>query len=102
MATFSHSELSNPDLLDRSFARLPSAYRTALRELLFRADGSVAAKLPPRPRGERVDDANRGRRMLQLIRDGKLDYPAAGQACVEDPGANVANVDACRRRLVRK
>ena len=57
-------------------------------------------KPAPRPRRERIDDADRGKRMLQLIASGALDYPAALQACIEDPG--VATDDSCRRRLVRK
>ena len=102
MATFSDGELSNPRRLEQSFARLPQRYRAAFLELLRRMDEPINTAKPPRRRRERINDAQRGARMLQLIADGLLDYPAARQACIEDPGAAAANDDRCMRRLVRK
>ena len=73
----------------RSFTEFGLEDLAALRELPRQLQGD-----------ERIDDYARGKRMLQLLRDGMRKYPAAHQACIEDLGG--ASEDACRRRLVRK
>jgi hypothetical protein len=96
-----HHELSDPRLLDRSFSLLRPEYRSALRELLSRADESLDDTKPPPLQGkERINDYERGQRMLQLLRSGSRMNPAALRACIEDPEG--ASDDSCRVRLVRK
>jgi hypothetical protein len=82
----------------RSFTEFGLEDLAALRELPRHGDESSG--LAQLQGDERIDDYARGKRMLQLLRDGMRKYPAAHQACIEDLGG--ASEDACRRRLVRK
>jgi hypothetical protein len=101
MAMFTHHELSDPSLLNRAYSRLRPEYRAALRGLLSRADeSSDDAKAGQLQGNERINDYARGRRMLQLMRDGMRKNPAARRACIEDPEG--PSDDSCRKRLVRK
>jgi hypothetical protein len=100
MVAFSRRELLNSALLGRSFNRLPPEYRAALRQVASREESIDDAKRHPLQGLERVSDCARGRRMQQLMDDGMRMYPAARQACIEEPGG--ASEDACARRLARK
>jgi hypothetical protein len=101
MVTFTHDELSDPFLLDRSYSQLRPEYRAAIRGLLSRPDESFEDVEAGQLQGnERIYDGARGRRMLELMRVGLRKNPAALRACIEDPEG--ASEDACRTRVVRK
>ena len=74
---------------------MTSLNRAAIIELNVADHGSDA--LPPR---ERINDKERGRTMVEYMRQGKLKYHAARLACAEYPSG--PSDSSCSRRLVRK
>ena len=52
------------------------------------------------PTKERINDAPRLRRMVELLGQGAQKHPAARQVCRENPAG--ASLEACERRVVRR